>query len=102
MFYKEKKRVFKSQLIEQAGGDKATKDSILEVLFDDTGDFYVYWWDNPWIVEKKWYHRLNYLWMLPLFWIFIAPFQWLVKGEVGFSEKTKVGEMILKLVGENK
>lgn len=102
MFYKQKKRLLKSQLLEYAGGDKATKESIIEILFGDDSDFYVYWWDNPWLTKKKWYHRLNYLWLLPIFWIIIAPIQWLFTGEVGFTEKSKLGEIILKLAGENK
>ncbi len=102
MWYKQKKRVMKSAVIEQAGGDKATKESILEVLFSEecTNDFYVYWWENPWEHPKAWWQRLNYLWFIPVFFVLIAPVQWLVKGKVGFDQRTKLGEIILNMLGE--
>lgn len=47
MFYKDKKRAMMEEVIRQAGGENATKESILEVLFPDSGreygDFYDYW-----------------------------------------------------------
>ena len=103
MLYSEKRRATKAAVIEHAGGENATKQDILDTLFPEHGDgyFYVYWWDNPWQTKKKFYHRLNLLWITPLFLIFVAPFQWLTKGRIGFDERSKVGEIILNLVGEN-
>ena len=104
MFYKEKKRVMMREVIERAGGENATKESILEVLFPDrdrdNGDFYVYWWDNPWEEEETIWNRLNYIWFFPIFILLIAPIQWLTKGQIGFDRRTKIGEVILKMLGE--
>ena len=102
MWYKDKKRAMKSEVIKQAGGKDATKESILEVLFSEncSNEFYVYWWENPWRKPKAWWQRLNLLWMTPVFVLFVAPIQWLIKGEAGFDQRTKVGEVILKLIGE--
>ena len=102
MWYKDKKRAMKSDVLTLAGGDEATKESILEVLFseDCSNEFYVYWWENPWEQPKTWWQRLNFLWFLPIFFLLIAPVQWLVKGKIGFDQRTKMGEIILKLIGE--
>lgn len=104
MWYKDKKRAMQSAVIKAAGGKDATKESILKVLFgddfNDRTEFYVYWWDNPYEKETAWWQRVNKLWFIPLFLIFIAPVQYLVKGHVGFDSRTKIGEIILKLIGE--
>ncbi len=102
MFYKEKKRAMKSAVLKQAGGDAATKESILEVLFPEqcSQDFYVYWWENPWEQPKTMLQRINFLWFAPIFILLIAPVQWIIKGKAGFDERTKIGEVILKLIGE--
>lgn len=101
MLYQQKKRAMKHQVITQAGGNKATKESILDVLFpyEESGDFYVYWWDNPWEQDRKWWQRLNMIWVVPVYYITIAPFQWILKGRVGVDEKSKFGELIIKLTG---
>lgn len=106
MWYKDKKRAMKSVVIsaakEYSGKDDPSKEDILEVLFseENTNDFYVYWWENPYDTPKTFVQRLNYLWFLPLFCVVIAPLQWLFKGRVGFDERTKIGEVVLKLIGE--
>lgn len=104
MFYKDKKRAMMKEVIRQAGGENATKEDILEVLFPDSGreygDFYVYWWDNPWDEDKTIWNRLNWLWFAPIFILLIAPVQWLFKGAVGFDHRSKIGEFILKMLGE--
>jgi len=108
LWYKEKKRAMYREVIEQAGGENCTKEDILNVLFPDdgegryfsSGEFYVYWWNNPWEQDSKWWQRLNRVWFFPVFILLIAPIQYLVQGKVGFSQQTKLGEIILNMVGE--
>lgn len=106
MWYVQKKRAMKSAVItaakEMSGKDEPSKEDILEVLFSEeySNDFYVYWWDNPWETDKTIWQRLNYLWFVPIFFVFIAPVQWITKGKVGFDQRTKIGEIILKMLGE--
>jgi hypothetical protein len=105
-WYKEKKRAMYSEIIKQAGGEGCTKEDIINVLFPDHGDgrssgqFYIYWWDNPWETETKWWQRINRIWFTPLFVLVFMPIQYIFKGKVGFDERTKFGEIVLNLLGE--
>lgn len=68
-------------------------------LFGDTenfGEFKIV--DQYWKPKERWYHRLNRFWAYPLFFI-LAPFQYIIYGETGFSDKNKVGHWILKVTG---
>lgn len=106
LWYKQKKRAMKEAVIQAAreysGKENPSKEDILEILFseDQSNEFYVYWWENPWEEETKWWQRLNKLWFIPVFICVIMPYQWLVRGKVGFNEKTRLGEFILKMIGE--
>jgi len=44
------------------------------------------------------WQRLNRLWFVPLYMLTI-PFQWLIRGRMGFETTSKVGMMIQKLTG---
>jgi hypothetical protein len=103
MILREKKLAYRHQIKAFAGGDKATVDSVLEVLFpyESCGDFDVYHWDSPYNTSAKrvWWQRLNYIWILPIFYVFVLPFQWVVKGRVGFDNRTRIGRIVLKLIG---
>ena len=100
--HKDRIEAVKYQVLLKAGGKDATKESLLEILFPEgrDGDFTVYWWDNPWKVNRTFWQRFNILWFTPVFFVFIAPIQWLRKGRVGFDERTKVGRLVLKMIGE--
>lgn len=111
MFYTDKKRVLKFQLEKAAkeyadykGHKEYTKEDLLEVLFGDefSNEFYVYWWENPYEKEKTVWNRLNWIWFLPVFYIVFAPYQWITKGQIGFDQRTKFGNMVLKMLGEDK
>lgn len=96
----------KSEIISLAGGDEATVESVLDVLFGtrlgeyEDNHYFVYGYDEK-EVKRKWWQRLNALWVIPLVLVFVFPVQWLVKGRVGIRENTKFGRVLLKMVGEN-
>jgi hypothetical protein len=112
IWYKDKKRAMLQDVLNQAkfdsGKDQLSASDILDVLFPDhgegrsSGEFYVYWWENPWSKPKAAIQRVNMIWFLPLFILLIAPTQWLLNGKVGFDQRTKMGEVVLKLIGEDK
>ena len=104
MIYKRKSNAYRHQVRGLAGGDKATADSVLEVLFpyDDCGSFKIEHWDDIYNkdVTKTLWQRLNCIWVYPVFVLFVLPIQWAWKGSAGFDERTKIGRIVLKLIGE--
>ena len=113
MIFKKKKRSFcvrdverrKAEITESAGGENATVDSVMDVLFGtryhdyEDNQYFVYGYDEP-SDPRKWWQRLNALWVVPSIIIFIFPIQWLVKGDVGVKENTKFGRWVVKLIGD--
>lgn len=104
MIYKKKNMAYRHQVRKLAGGKNATADSVLEVLFpyEDYGEFKIQHWDDLYNsdAKKTWWQRLNLLWVYPIFFTLVLPVQWVVKGRIGFDERTKLGRVVLKLVGE--
>ncbi|MFS1428586.1 hypothetical protein LMH73_015955 [Vibrio splendidus] len=54
--------------------------------------------DDCWAPKTKWWHRLNRFWAYPLTW-FCSPYQYVVRGQAGWSDKTKFGNWILRVTG---
>ncbi|WP_373203382.1 hypothetical protein [Citrobacter amalonaticus] len=48
--------------------------------------------------DAKFWQRLNRLWFIPL-WMLTIPFQWLIRGRVGFENESKVAKLFVKLTG---
>lgn len=46
--------------------------------------------------------RLNRIWFIILFFLFIAPVRYIMTGNKGFDERTESGKWITKLIGEEK
>lgn len=96
----------KAEVVKQAGGDKATVESVLNVLFGskyneyEDNQYFVYGYDEE-TTKTKWWQRVNRVWFAVVFFIFILPFQWIIKGQVGVKENTKFGRFVLKLIGED-
>ena len=79
-----------------------TKEALLDYLFGDYQshpetilDIYLL---TP--EDKTWKHRLNMFWAFPVT-LVCAPYQFIVNGGVGWTNKGKVGKFILKSIGED-
>ena len=57
-------------------------------------------WPEPFVKQKAWWQRLNYLWVLPIHCLIIGPILWLCTGNFGIEPTSKVGKILMKLVGE--
>lgn len=96
----------KTEIIQQAGGDSATIDSVMDVLFGtpyqeyEDNQYFVYGYDEP-KTTRKWWQRLNALWIVPSVMCFVFPLQWVFKGEVGVKENTKFGRIVIKMIGDD-
>lgn len=83
--------------------DKFTKDKIIEHLFGN-GDHYshskfkVVHRRNPYI-ETTPLQRINRLWVFPLYFIFVAPYNYIVKGDSWTDSESKFGKFLSKLIG---
>lgn len=50
--------------------------------------------------KRKWWQRINLLWVVPILVFIFLPLQWIVTGEWGLQSSSKIGEFIFNLVGE--
>lgn len=95
----------KDEIIALAGGDAATIESVLAVLFGtryhdyEDNQYFVYGYDDE-EEKRKWWQRLNALWVVPAVLIFVFPVQWVLKGRTGVKENTKFGRMVISLIGK--
>lgn len=48
--------------------------------------------------DAKFWQRLNRLWFIPI-WILTIPFQWLIRGRIGFENESRVAKLFVKLTG---
>lgn len=48
--------------------------------------------------DASFWQRLNRLWFVPLY-ILTIPFQWLIRGRMGFENSSKIGALITKITG---
>lgn len=87
--------------IEQVSGknfkDMSAED-LVKVLFDEDGrssEFIVKsYYDYS---ERTFINRLNILWVWPTM-LIIAPFQYLITGNIGVNRNTKIGRIVERLV----
>lgn len=87
---------------EQIGG-KLSKEETLDFLFGNHSDrartrLNLYLLEEP---EKTVFHRLNHLWAFPLTFV-LAPFRYVLYGDIGWDSKTRLGRFILKSCGFHK
>jgi hypothetical protein len=74
-----------------------TPEGMLEFLFDEDSEYRIYYYDDPY-TESTLTHRLNTLWMLPI-WFVCAPFLWVFTGKTGINQHSKLGKWISKMTG---
>lgn len=94
---------YKHKILAEAGGDKATVESLCDVIFgkdqyDDPKYIVRYRW-NPY-EESTPLNRFNMLWVWPLFVVFVAPVMYIKHGHTGVRKETKLGQILVKLIGE--
>lgn len=87
--------------VEQMIKDNDIKDldAFLSFLFTEG-------WNSQYVIrnryqkppETKFIHRFNALWVYPFFLITI-PFRYLIYGHIDLSKDSKLGRLILKLIG---
>ncbi|MCG6350605.1 hypothetical protein [Vibrio fluvialis] len=87
---------------EQIGG-KLSKEETLDFLFGNHSDrartmLNLYLLEEP---EKTVFHRLNHLWAFPLTFV-LAPFRYVLYGDIGWDNKTRLGRFMLKSCGFHK
>jgi len=56
--------------------------------------------NTEWMEQRDatFWQRLNRLWFVPLY-LLTIPFQWLIRGRMGFETTSKVGEFISRITG---
>ena len=99
MFIRDTKNIYRFQ-VEKAVGKDATADQVLDYLFGNSyecsnNSFVIKEWSTDFRTKK---HRLNMLWAIPLT-IFCVPYQYIMKGKIGWDTKTTFGRWILKVTG---
>lgn len=91
---------YRHKIIKAAGGDKATADSVLDVMFDnDLGDseYIVLHRRNPYIESTK-IQRFNMFWLWPIM-LVTAPIRFVVTGSIGVDKYSKTGRLLTRLIG---
>lgn len=74
-----------------------TPEGLLEFLFDEDSEYVIYYYKDPY-TKSTLKHRLNTMWMLPL-WFVCAPILWVFTGDTGINQHSKLGKWISKVTG---
>tara|TARA_R110000744_G_C19371770_1_gene563197 strand:- start:55114 stop:55416 length:303 start_codon:yes stop_codon:yes gene_type:complete len=97
MFKRRQNEAYKRVILQEAGGDKATVESVLNLLLDDGGYYRVTKWDDYYEERTVW-QRIVFCLLFP-FLLLSLPFQWILTGKTGITSKTKLGRFILDITG---
>lgn len=96
--------VYKYQ-VKSAVGENATADDVLNYIFGESVMGYEEKHQYDFIIkafnrdkQRRWWHRLNMFWAIPLT-IICSPYQYVVDGYVGWTDKTALGRFILRVTG---
>lgn len=105
MFIRDTKRLHRSD-IEKVLGKNATGEDVLDYIFgtwendynSDSGLIISIWDESD---RKTMLQRFNMLWVVPLTFI-LAPFNYVLKGCIGWDTKSKIGRWFIKITGNLK
>lgn len=84
--------------------DKA--EILLDIIFGTTDD--AYWGaESKYVVKHRYgnrdkstvFNRINSLWVYPLFILIIAPLRWVMMGDHSVSEDSRLGKILIKIIG---
>src|SRR5690606_37750424 len=98
------KEVYRHQ-VESAVGENASAKQVLDYLFgtypyyDTKTNFVIREWEAD--KERTPLHRLNMFWAIPLT-VLCMPYQYIVRGHMGWDTKTAFGRWILRVTGHLK
>lgn len=56
---------------------------------------------SRWDKKKTWWNRLNCLWIIPIYVVFIGPLLWITTGNFGLHSTSKLGSWIERMIGED-
>lgn len=91
--------LYRHQLASKLGKRETemTAQEVLDLLFDDEGDYVVYHRGNPYdkisVVQ-----RLNRFWIVPI-WLICTPFLFIATGSGYINPNTKLAKILSKLTG---
>lgn len=88
---------------EEQRGIKLSREESLDFLFGTHSKrprtrLNLYLLEEP---EKTAFHRLNHLWAFPLTFV-LAPFRYVLYGDIGWTNKTMFGRFLLRSCGYSK
>lgn len=94
--------------IEKALGKKLSEVSKEEILALFPENMFECWAKNETNLKltveyeetSRWWQRLNYVWVLPLYVVVIGPVHWIATGRWGVERTSSFGKLLKKLVGE--
>ncbi|MEG1651885.1 MAG: hypothetical protein RRZ38_00240 [Hafnia sp.] len=66
--------------------------------YEPSSDMKIVWRDDP-FVKTTAIQRMNYLWVWPLYFLFIAPVKFIFTGETGTSKDSFFGRILKFLIG---
>lgn len=98
MFIQERKMVHRFQIENKLVNRSAAKE-VLDLLFDEDGDYIVYHFSDPYTDKTSVIQRLNLVWVWPSLFL-ICPIKWMITGEFAFNSHTKFAKILEKLIGE--
>ncbi len=83
--------------LKEYGIDNPTADDVLNHLIEREGDYEINCYvDNGTTL----FNRINYIWITPIYFIFIAPFMWIKNGRVGAKRDSLLGRFLVFMLGE--
>jgi hypothetical protein len=89
-------------MIEKELGENPTANDVLEHLFGDADC-----WINSDYTVKQYVksknnpiHRINLLWVLPCYFVFIAPIRWIITGSPGVKNESRAAKVLRFFIGE--